>query len=77
MPAFHKGKKIREALGRGKSLERLHLIALPPYAPDKNPIEHVWNEAKGQIANRQLESLAKTKFEFENYISSRKFNYRF
>lgn len=38
---FHKGKLIRENLKKGKSLEMLYLINFPPYAPDKNPIEHV------------------------------------
>src|SRR3989338_9946172 len=62
--SFHKGKKIREALGKGKSLERIHLIALPPYAPDKNPTEHIWNEAKGSIANIQFESFDETRAAF-------------
>ncbi|MEI6790192.1 MAG: IS630 family transposase [Myxococcaceae bacterium] len=75
--SFHKGTKIREALSNGKSLEHIHLIALPPYAPDKNPTEHIWNEAKGSIANTQFESFAETRAAFENYICSRKFEYRF
>ena len=36
--AFHKGLKIREALRAGGLLERVHIIAMPPYAPDHNPI---------------------------------------
>lgn len=43
---FHKSLKIREQLKNGGLLERVHLIAMPPYAPDENPIEHVWNTAK-------------------------------
>ena len=30
---FHKGKEIRKALEKGRPLERIHLINLPPYAP--------------------------------------------
>lgn len=75
--AFHKGQKIRDALGSGNLLEQVHLIALPPYAPDHNPIERVWNAAKGQIANIQRESFVATKDAFTNYIKSRQFVYQF
>lgn len=74
--SFHKGKEIRSALVKGGLLERVHLIAFPPYAPDKNPIEHVWNDAKGEIANIQRESLSDTKVAFVGHISGRKFDYR-
>lgn len=39
--AFHKSKEIREQLKKGGVMERVHLIPMPPYAPDENPIEHV------------------------------------
>lgn len=39
----HKGILIRQALSGGGVLRRVHLVNLPPYAPDHNPIEHVWN----------------------------------
>lgn len=72
---FHKGRKIKDALKRGGLLERVHLIAFPPYAPDKNPIERVWNNAKEAIANMQRHTLADTKAAFAGYIRSRKFQY--
>jgi transposase len=71
--AFHKGKQIREALKKDGLLERVHLVALPPYAPDKNPIEHVWNDAKRAIANIQHDIFAETKAAFSNNIKSRVF----
>lgn len=74
--AFHRGKKIKDALNKGGLLERVHLIALPPYAPDKNPIEQVWNEAKTASANIQQETLAETKAAFESHIKGRKFEYQ-
>lgn len=74
--AFHKGKKIRDSLRKGGLLERVHLIALPPYAPDMNPIEHVWKESKGQIANVQRENLEATKYAFRGYIEGRKFHFQ-
>lgn len=73
---FHKGKLIRENLKKGNSLERLHLINLPPYAPDENPTEHIWKEAKQKISNIQFESFDKTKKAFKKSIINRKFNYK-
>jgi len=31
--------------------QRLHLEALPPYAPELNPVEAVWGHTKGTLAN--------------------------
>lgn len=57
-------------------LERVHLINLPPYAPDKNPIEHVWNTTKGSMANIQYDNFKKMKKTFAKHISGRKFKYQ-
>lgn len=73
---FHKGQEIKKALGRGQLLERVHLINLPPYAPDKNPIEHVWNTAKSKMANIQYGDFKKMKEVFKKYIDGRKFKYQ-
>ncbi len=73
---FHKGKEIKKVLGKGHLLERVHLINLPPYAPDKNPIEHVWNTAKGSMANIQYDNFEKMKEAFAKYIDGRKFKYQ-
>lgn len=72
----HKGKLIRNALKKGKSLQYVHLIALPPYAPDTNPIEHVWREGKHATSNHQYRDFETTKQVFEEYIDSRLFNYQ-
>ena len=73
---FHKGALIREALRKGGTLERVHLINFPPYAPDHNPIEHVWNAAKGSTANVQRNTFSETKKAFADFIESRKFQYQ-
>lgn len=73
---FHKGQEIRKALQTGGLLQRVHLIPLPPYAPDHNPIEHVWNVTKTELANTQLPNLEETKNAFRTSIESKKFNYR-
>ena len=75
--AFHKSKEIREQLKKGGIMERVHLIAMPPYAPDENPIEKVWNTAKTKIANIQQDTFEQTKQAFADYVSSRPFAYSF
>jgi transposase len=74
---FHKSKAIKEQLKAGGLLERVHLIALPPYAPDNNPIEHVWNTAKQTIANIQHETFGQTKQALSDFVASRQFRYSF
>lgn len=44
----HKGREIRKLCAKFK---RLHLEALPPYAPELNPDEGVWSQAKKSMAN--------------------------
>lgn len=72
---WHRSKELREHLGKGNSLENLHLIWLPPYAPDCNPIEHVWATAKANGANIQDSNFENTKKKFVNYITDRVFKY--
>jgi transposase len=74
--AWHKNKLIRSQLGEGGILEKVHLIAMPPYAPDHNPIEHVWKAAKDHAANLQRDDFAETARRFEQFTASRKFNYK-
>lgn len=61
---WHKSKQLREQLRKGKSLERIHLIALEPYAPETNPIEHVWGYAKQKLANKAGKPFDQIKQEF-------------
>lgn len=74
---FHKSLKIREQLRAGGLLERVHLIAMPPYAPDENPIEHVWNTAKRTVANIQRNTFEETKKAFSDFVAQRSFRYSF
>lgn len=74
---FHKSQKIREQLGRGGLLERVHLIAMPPYAPDENPIEHVWNTTKKAVSNIQHDTFQETKQAFYDFVTKRSFAYSF
>jgi transposase len=74
--SWHKTTVIRDELRTGGKLQGVHLIAMPPYAPDHNPIEHVWKDAKEAIANWQADSFDETTAAFEKHIASRAFNDR-
>jgi transposase len=74
---FHKSKEVRDELTKGGLLERVHLIAMPPYAPDNNPIEHVWNTAKQHVANIQHETFEQSKQAFMDFVTMRPFEYTF
>lgn len=73
---FHKGKLIQESLKKDQPLERVHLISFPPYAPDTNPIEHVWRDGKQAISNHKFTNFEDLKTQFETHISTRTFPYK-
>ena len=73
---FHKGKEIQTELRIGGKLENVYFINLPPYAPEHNPIEHVWNTAKSEIFKLRIsDGFEELKRKFEAFISVSKFNY--
>lgn len=73
---WHKGKLLRQQLGTGKKLQQLHLINFPPYAPEHNPIEHVWKYTKDKISNNKHNNFQEIKQEFVQTINSKLFNYK-
>ena len=74
---FHHAKALTALYEPGRLLERIIPVFLPPYAPDHNPVEHVWNAAKSNIANIQHEIPEETFGAFASYIASRTFDYDF
>ena len=74
---FHHAKALTSLYKPGEALDRITPIYLPPYAPDHNPTEHVWNTAKGSIANIQRDTPEQTYTAFLDYITSRTFDYDF
>jgi transposase len=74
---FHHAKLLVQLFEPGQELERITPIFLPPYAPDHNPTDHVWNAAKGAIANLQRETPENTFSAFMNFTTSRTFDYDF
>lgn len=73
---WHRSKKLKEQLKKGKLLERVHLIALPPYAPETNPIEHVWGYAKQKLANKANRKFETVKQEFMRLTHQQTFLYQ-
>lgn len=37
-----------------KAPANIHLLKLPPYAPELNPIEHVWDELREKFFHNQV-----------------------
>ena len=74
---FHHAKALTALHEPGRLLERIMPIHLPPYAPDHNPVEHVWNAAKNNIANIQRETPEETFGAFASYVTGRTFDYDF
>jgi len=75
--SFHHAKDLTKLFSPGEILERITPIFLPPYAPDHNPTEHVWNAAKGHISNLQRDTPEETFSAFISYVTSREFDYDF
>lgn len=73
---WHKSKQLREELRKGKSLEKIHLIALEPYAPETNPIEHIWGYAKAKLANKAGKAFEEIKEEFMLLTNQQTFLYQ-
>jgi len=51
--ASHKGKDVRRAIRQAKA----HLLFLPPYSPDLNPIEQVFAKLKSQLRKADERSI--------------------
>ena len=73
----HHAKALTALHGPGRLLERITPIHLPPYAPDHNPTEHVWNAAKNNIATIQRETPEETFETFASYVTGRTVDYDF
>ena len=71
---FHHAKALTALYEPGRLLERITPIHPPPYAPDHNPVEHVWNAAKNNIANIQRETPEETFGAFASHATGRAFD---
>ena len=74
---FHHVKALTALYEPGRLLERITPIHLPPYAPDHNPVEHVRNAAKNNIANIQRETPEETFGAFASHVTGRAVDHDF
>ena len=68
---IHKGKLIREFL---RHYPRLHLEALPPYAPELNPDEGVWTQTKNTLANGRPDNVAELWWHLRDTLDALAYN---
>ncbi len=52
--SYHKSKSVKEFLKGEGSCLGIKLILLPPYSPELNPDEQVWNHAKRRIGRMSI-----------------------
>ena len=74
---FHHAKMLTGLYEPGQLLERITLVFLSPYVPDHNPVEHVRNAARNDIATIQRETPEETFGAFASYVTGRAFDYDF
>jgi transposase len=54
--SYHKSKAVNEFLKAEGALLGVRLVLLPPYSPELNPDEQVWNQAKRRLGRMSLKS---------------------
>lgn len=64
--SIHRGVPVRALCSR---FPRLHLVALPPYAPELNPDEGVWNLAKASLANGRPDTVEELDAHLEDTLA--------
>lgn len=72
---WHRSKELRSLLGTGNEFSHIRFLWLPPYAPDKNPQEHVWKVGKDATANTVTNTFEQLKDVFERSINGKTFAY--
>jgi len=73
--SWHKSKAVRSFL---ETTNRFKLYNFPPYAPDLNPQEHIWKEAREKVLNNRLIKDVKIAVrKVIDFINNSIFKYRF
>lgn len=73
--SWHKSEEVRDYL---KITTCFKLYNFPPYAPDLNPQEHVWKEAREKVTNNKLlNNFDKVTKSFLCFINNSLFKYKF
>ena len=64
---IHRRTEVKEFLAEGAT-RRIHVEALPPYAPDLNPVEWMWNHLK-EVEMRNLACLDLEQLHMELHLA--------
>lgn len=74
--SWHKSAEVKAWLSTTK--HNIYLISFPPYAPELNPQEHVWKEARSKVShNKFIEDIDQATDEFVSYLNDTLFKYSF
>lgn len=72
---WHKGAKAQEFITQDGNIDT---IDFPRAAPEENPQEHVWKNARNQIShNETIMDIDKTTDKFVDYLNNTEFHYSF
>lgn len=72
-PGSHRGKEVTNFIKEDGHIE---VIFFPPYTPELNPQEDVWNKGREQVTHNQfIPDIEKTTDDFVNYLNQEKFPY--
>ena len=64
---YHHAKRLKPILEKYK--DRIHLLYLPAYSPDLNPMERIWWYMRKKIThNRYVETMTERIFKFDNLM---------
>lgn len=72
---WHRSKELRSLLGKNKEFGHIRLVWMPPYAPNENPQEHIWNVGKDAVKNNATDTFEGLKTVFEKSIRGEIFDY--
>jgi transposase len=50
--------------------ENLRIVTLPPYSPELNPVEGLWDQLKDVLCNRGFASVAELETEIVRWLGS-------
>lgn len=72
---WHKGSKVRAFI---KEDGRIETLDFPRAAPEENPQEHVWKNARSKITHNEfIDDIGKAADEFVKYLDETEFKYSF
>jgi transposase len=72
-PGSHRGREVTDFIKADSNIE---VIFFPPYTPELNPQEDVWNKGREQVTHNQfIPDVEKTANDFVSYLNNTQFPY--